>query len=234
MTSAPFAPWLLRGEAIVAWARCHGRHSVLPDGVQRAMGPSLLTATRFTSSPVGPFLQLAIAEPARIGLRFGWCLTTVVVDNPQARVGHHLNWGVPATLGSLRWLGRDERRELVWQERDLILRAEAHGPAVPIVFPLRAIQRRPDGPVVVPGHLGGRARLARPALHTVPGDDLAPLAGEHLGVLLEGVSQVVREARHPVGLRATLLAPAQAGSQPIEPAMRDRIPDRVTREPALR
>lgn len=234
MSTAPFAPWLLRGEAIVALARSRGRHSMLPAGVRPAPGPSLLTATRFTSSPVGPFLQLAIAEPARIGPRLGWCLTTVVVDNPQARLGHQLNWGVPAQLGSLRWLARDERRELVWQERDLILRAEAHGPAVPLVLPLRAVQRRPDGPVVVPGHLGGRARWARPALHVVPDDNLAPLAGEHLGLLLEGVSQVVREARHTVGLRATLLAPAQAGAQPVEPAMRDRIPDRVTREPALR
>ena len=220
MSAPPFAPWVLRGEAIAVLAGRHRRHAELPDGVEPAPGPALVVANRWTSSPVGPFLQLSVAEPARIGLRLGWCRTLVVVDHPQARLGHRLNWGAPAELGTLRWLAADDRRELVWEERELIVRAEPVGPRLPVALPVRSVQQRADGPVVVPGRVVARARVARPRLSVRAGDELAWLAGTHLGVVLSGVTEVVREARHPVGLLATLLAPAQVG----EPALRDVAP----------
>ncbi|MCU1454782.1 MAG: hypothetical protein JWN46_2928 [Acidimicrobiales bacterium] len=219
MSDAPFAPWVLRGEAIAVLAGRRRQRAILPDGVQTAPGPALVVANRWTSSPVGPFLQLSVAEPARIGLRLGWCRTLVVVDHPQARLGHRLNWGVPAELGTLRWLATEDRRELVWEERDLVLRADPTGPPLPIALPVRSIQQRADGPVVVPGRLLAKGRAARPQLEVPADDELAPLAGRHLGVVLRGVSELVREARHPVGLLATLLAPAQVG----EPALRDVV-----------
>ncbi|MEJ7585844.1 MAG: hypothetical protein WKF43_17570, partial [Acidimicrobiales bacterium] len=68
---------------------------------------------------MGPYLRLAVAEPARLGMRPGWTLTTVVVDSPDARVGERLNWGIPAELGTLSWFQRDEERRLSWEGRDV-------------------------------------------------------------------------------------------------------------------
>ncbi|MCU1352985.1 MAG: hypothetical protein JWM05_2194 [Acidimicrobiales bacterium] len=217
MSGVPYAPWMLRGEAIVVLARRRGRRTLLPLGVQRAPGPLALVAHRWTSSPVGPFLQLSLAEPARVGARLGWCLTGVVVDHPQARLAHRMNWGAPADLGTLRWLAHEGHCELVWEERDLIIGATGVGPPLPVIVPLRSVLRREDGPVVVRARLLARGRVARPTLQVPADDELAPLAGHHAGMLLQGVSQLVREARQPVGLLATLLAPAQVG----EAALRD-------------
>ena len=216
MSEAPFAPWVLRGESILLVARRRRYRMALPDGLTSLPGPALIVSTRFTASPVGPYLRLAIAEPARLGMRPGWCLTTVVVDNQQAMVGERLNWGMPATLGTLRWMGRDDERELVWKERDLVIHARGRGPTVPLMVPFRSVQHRVDGPVVVPGRIGGRARPVRAEVVTDAGDELGWAAGRHRGVLLSGLQQVVNEARQPVGFTATLLAPNQAP----EPALR--------------
>jgi len=173
-------------------------------------GPAVVTATRFTSSPVGPYLRLAVAEPARVGGRAGWCLTTVVVDQPQARLGERLNWGMPAALGSLRWLQHDDVRSLEWEGREVVVRARPRGPRFPLVVPVRSLQLRGDGPVVVPGRMAGRARMAKVEVEVGEADELAWLGGPHRGLAVSGMQQVVREARHPVGLTATLLAPARS------------------------
>ena len=210
MSDAPFAPWVLRGEAMVAFVRRRGYGTMLPDGIVAMPGPALVLAVRFTASPVGPYLRLAVAEPARRGGRLGWCLTTVVVNDQQAWRGERLNWGVPAQLGLLGWASSEDERSLVWDERRIEVCGRANGPSVPLVFPVRSLQERGDGPVVVPGRLRGRARNASIDVHTGPHDQLAWLAGRHRGFLLAGVQQVVRKARQPVGLTATLLAPARA------------------------
>src|SRR3954451_5257158 len=75
----------------------------LPVGVGRLPGPALVVALRYTDSPVGPFLELAVAEPARLRLRAGFCVTTSVVSAAPARVGGRLGWGFPRELGRLSW-----------------------------------------------------------------------------------------------------------------------------------
>ena len=208
--SVPFAPWIMRGESIVGTASLRGKRSSLPNGLVAMPGPALVLATRFTESPVGPYLRLAIAEPARLGMRPGWTLTAVVVDNVHARVGEKLNWGIPAEVGTLRWLQHDEERELSWEGRDVSVRVVPRGPRMPIMVPLRSLQERDDGPVVVPGRIGGMARFGPVTVTADPGDDLAFAAGRHGGFLVTGLQQIMREARQPVGLRATLLAPQRA------------------------
>jgi hypothetical protein len=179
----------------------------LPPGVHRIPGPALVVANRITTSPVGPYLELGIAVPARVGARPGWCFTTMVVDNAEARLGGRLNWGFPKELGRLVWRQDGDERELRWVDRDLCIRGVPRHLVGPMIVPLRALQRRGDGPVVVPGRLRALARLARVSIYTPPDDPLAPLVGRHPGVHLAGARFVVKPARHPVGFASTLIAP---------------------------
>ena len=213
MHHAPFAPWRLEGEGIAALARWRGpgsRRAPLPAGLRHAPGPCLIVGVRYTDSPVGPYLELAIGEPARMGLRPGWCITTMVVDSPDSRVGGILNWGFPKELGTLRWSADGSSRELVWEERGIAVRATLRTGAVPVVVPVRSLQRRTDGPVVVPGRLRALAHPARVTFQTFPGDELAPLAGERTGAVVSSMRFVVHPARHPAGLLASLRAPLRA------------------------
>ncbi|CAN5856592.1 hypothetical protein BH24ACT3_BH24ACT3_13140 [soil metagenome] len=219
---APFAPWSLQGESIVALVRWRGRPPV-PAPLGPMPGPCLVAATRFTASPVGPYLELAVAQPARLGARPGWCVTVSVVDHPDARAGGRLNWGFPREMGRLRWRVRGDDRELIWDERDVVVRGRPRGLAVPFATPLRALQRRGDGPVLVPGRFGGRLRSARVEVHAYPGDVLAGLAGRHPGAVMSSVHLVTHEARTPAGLVAALRAPQRAP----EPALVSEAPARA-------
>ncbi|HEU5151179.1 MAG TPA: hypothetical protein VFU19_11815 [Iamia sp.] len=211
MTAPPHAPWALRGEALVAlsWSR---PPLALPDGIDRAPGPTLIAAVRYTDSPVGPFLQLMVLVPARLGAHVGWSAVVAVVDKPDAVVGFNLSWGIPATHGELRWFARDGVRQLLWEDRDLSVKARGRGIGVPMVMPHRLVQARSDGPVVVPDRHWG---LFRPALVTVdagPRDALDCLRGRHLGATVDGVHRTIAPARTPIGLLAPLRAPARAES----------------------
>ena len=223
MSGAPFAPWALQGEAVVGLARRRGMAPPPARGLAAMPGPALVTATRYTSSPVGPYLELSVAVPARMGLRLGWCATTVITNRQDARIGGRLNWGFPTEMGRLFWNSRDDERELVWEDRDLVVRGRPRLFRIPLATPVRSLQERGDGPVVVPGRLWGRVRPAGVSVQVYPGDELAWLAGGHPGVLVSGLHHVVREARHPTGLTATLRAPNRAP----EAALRDEWrPDR--------
>jgi hypothetical protein len=167
----------------------------------------MVTASRFDQSPVGPYLQLAVALPARLGGRFGWCVTHLVVDNQDARTGARLNWGFPAELGTLHWREEGPVRELVWAERELAVRGRGRGPRVPLAVPHRELQHRGDSAVIVPDRLLGLFRAGTVRIEAFTGDPLAQLAGRHLGSLVSGANRVVREARTPVGLIAPLRAP---------------------------
>jgi len=191
----------------------------LPDEIRAAPGPTAVAAVRYTDSPVGPFLTLMVMVPARLGATMGWCAVLAVVDRPDAQVGLRMNWGVPASVGELRWFARDGVRQLLWEDRDLSVKARGRIFGVPMVMPHRLVQVRADGPVVVPDRLWG---LFRPALVTVemaPRDGLDGLAGRHLGATVDGVHRTIAPARTPVGLLAPLRAPATA-----EPLLRG--PDR--------
>ncbi|MFN2506209.1 MAG: acetoacetate decarboxylase family protein [Acidimicrobiales bacterium] len=223
MTS-PHAPWSLTGECIVAWARGPGGRSDLPGDLHPLPGPCWLTAARFDQSPVGPYLEFAVGEPARLGARPGLCITTMVVDSTDSRAGGRVNWGFPKELGTLSWESRDEERIFHWEQRAISIRAVPSKPAVPVVFPMRALQRRADGMVVVPGRMWGRGRLSRVEVQVPADDPLASLAGSHRGILVSGLHLVVDPARHPAGLTATFRAPLRApepalswGRQPSHP-----------------
>ncbi|MGH9223221.1 MAG: acetoacetate decarboxylase family protein [Acidimicrobiales bacterium] len=206
--TAPHAPWFLTGECVVVWARW--RSGELPAELAVLPGPAVVTASRFDHSPVGPYRELAVGEPARLGARPGVCITTMVVDSPDSRLGGRVNWGFPKELGTLHWESDGEERSLTWEERTVRVRAVPSGPAMPVVLPMRALQRRADGMVVVPGRLRGRARVARVEVEAVEGDALAGLAGAHRGLLVAGLHLKVDPARHPMGLTATFRAPLRA------------------------
>ena len=208
--AAPHAPWVLTGECIVAWARWRGDRAPLPAELNPLPGPCSVTAARYETSPVGPYLELAVGEPARLGARPGVCITTMVVDSSDSRVGGRVNWGFPKELGSLSWDTEGEVRSLRWEERKVKVQAVPVGPSVPVVLPMRGLQRRADGLVVVPAWLRGRARLSRIDVETPEDDPLSGLAGPHKGLLVAGLRLVVDPARRPHGLTATLRAPLRA------------------------
>jgi hypothetical protein len=215
-TRTPDAPWALVGECMVALVvGARPGRGPLPAGVGRLPGPSLVVAVRYSDSPVGPFLELAIAEPARLGLRPGFCVTTSVVSAAPARIGGRLGWGFPRELGRLTWATDGDDRLLRWEERGFEVRGRAGRLVLPFLVPLRSLQRRADGPVVVPGRVRGRVHPGRVLVDVPDDDELFRLAGHHQGMTLTGMRLLLRPARRPAGLVSTLRAPLRAA----EPAM---------------
>src|SRR5215207_8303474 len=106
MSSAPHAPWPLLGESVIGLARWRGPARVaLPGGLVPMPGRWLVSASRYSSSPVGPYNELVIGRPARLGRRVGWCIVQHVVDSQAARVGGALNWGFPSEeQAGLEWV----------------------------------------------------------------------------------------------------------------------------------
>ncbi len=182
----------------------------LPDGIDAAPGPAVVAAVRYTDSPVGPFLHLAVLVPARLGAHPGWSAVLVVADKADAIVGLQLNWGIPATLGELRWFAHDGVRQLLWEDRDLSVKARGRGIGFPMVVPHRLVQARSDGPVVVPDRHWGILRPAIVSVEVGARDALDCLHGRHLGATVDGVHRTIAPARTPVGLLAPLRAPAGA------------------------
>jgi hypothetical protein len=182
----------------------------LPEGLGRLPGPCTVTAARYDDSPVGPYRELAVGQPAHLGARPGMCITTMAVTSVDARLGGRVNWGFPKELGTLVWLDDGAARVFRWEERDIVMRATPVGPPLPVLIPLRALQRRADGPVSILGHARGRGRVARVEIEVPEDDPLAGLAGRHRGLIVAGLRLVVSPARRPVGLTATLRAPLRA------------------------
>lgn len=205
------APWVLTGESVVGLAWSRARLGPMPAGLDRVPGPVLVIAVHYEVSPVGPYLELSIGEPARLGGRLGWCMTTMVVDSADSRSGGRASWGFPTELGTLVWDREgDGSRSLRWVERNVVVRGEPGPVRLPVLVPVRALQRRRDGPVVVPGRLRGLARLAVVDVSAPPDDALAPLVGAHRGVTVDSLRFVVRPARTPFGLASSLRAPLAA------------------------
>jgi hypothetical protein len=207
----PDAPWALAGECFVGLAR-RRRPVELPAGLHAMAGlPRMVRVTSYTDSPVGPFLELVVAEPAHLGLRPGWATVSMAVSNQEARLAGRRSWGYPTELATLVWHGDGRSRELVWEERELVIRAELREPPLPILLPVLGLQRRADGPVVVPGRLRGIARYARVDVTVPEGNGaLSLLAGRHPGVAISGLKLLRRPSRLPSGLLTTLSAPLRA------------------------
>ena len=167
----------------------------LPDGIHALPGPSLLVATRYTSSPVGPYLEVAVLVPARIGPRPGMHVYTMVVDSSASQEGGRRNWGFPKEMGTLGWDTTGGRVSLRWEEGGLEIEGRPRGPAVPLAVPIHCLQRRGDGPVRVPGWLRGRARGSRVAVHAPAGDSLEALAGQRRGLVVTNLQLTMAPAR---------------------------------------
>lgn len=226
MTEAPSPPWRLRGECILAWVRVpQGLRALLPDGVLPLPGPGALAGVRYTDSPVGPYLELSLGLPARLGLRPGLCVVLQLVSHLDARIGYRQNWGLPASTGRLSWLAEGDERVLRCEEPGIELRGRPAGPPIPAIVPVRSVQRRADGPIVLPRSFLALTRLARVTVSVddAVDADLAALAGPHAGAVMAGVRIVARPARHPTGFLSSLRAPLRA----VEPAM--AVPARAPR-----
>jgi len=208
----PEAPWSLTGEVIVAFVRRppDGDANVLPPGLQRLPGPAVVWAGHWAQTPVGPFTELAVAVPARLGLRLGLCITMSVVNNADARLAGRLGWGLPRQLGSLRWLAVGPQRTLSWSDRNLEVRADVRRGAGPFTKALRGLQRRSDGLVVVPARLSGWIRRAHVTIDVPVDDGLAAIAGSRRGWIISGRTLVLEPSRRPSGLLRTLVAPRVA------------------------
>jgi hypothetical protein len=171
----------------------------------------MIRATSYTDSPVGPFIELVVAEPAHLGLRPGWATVSMAVSNQDARLAGRLSWGYPTELATLTWHGDGRSRQLVWEERELVITASLVEPPLPLLLPVLGLQRRADGPVVVPGRLRGIARYAKVEVKVPDGNGaLSLLAGRHAGLAISGLKLLRRPSRRPTGLLATLSAPLRA------------------------
>ena len=90
----PSAPWKLVGECVLAWvpsSAVRPWRTLLPEGVRSLPGPAALVGVSYQDSPVGPYLELSLALPARLGLRPGLSVVFQVVSAPPARVAYRSN-----------------------------------------------------------------------------------------------------------------------------------------------
>ena len=189
----PAPPWALSGECLVAAVR-PGFSPVLPLGLHAVPGPRLVLAARYDQSPVGPYLEVAVCEPARQGARVGLCVTTMVVNTVEARRGGRVNWCLPKELGTLDWSQEGETRIVRWAERELTLRATPVGPALPTFVPFRLLQSGADEPTNAIARLKGRGRIARVEVEVPEGDPLAWSAGAHAGTVVSSARLVMGAA----------------------------------------
>ncbi|MGI8684194.1 MAG: acetoacetate decarboxylase family protein [Acidimicrobiales bacterium] len=216
-------PWLLHGEGMLAWvAGRPARPLVLPPGLFPLPGPAAVVAMRYDDTPVGPYIELSVAVPARLGLRPGLCTVAMVVTSSDALAECRRSWGLPAELGDLRWsagAGAAGDRTVAWEARGLVFTGHAYGPSVlaPVV-PVRSVAWRPTGAVVLARRMRARVRPARCVIEVRADDDLSWLAGHHPGMDLAGARIVAQAARRPAGLLSSVpWRERQAGTAP-EPA----------------
>ncbi|MFN2608789.1 MAG: acetoacetate decarboxylase family protein [Acidimicrobiales bacterium] len=207
--------WALSGECVVGVVGHRSGGESLPSDLHRVRGPSLVVAARYDVSPVGPYLELAVSEPARLGASIGMCVTTIVVTTADARRGGRANWGMPKELGSLDWFEEGDVRGLRWVERDVVLRGTPVGPPLPTLVPFRSLQHRVDGPVAAAASLRGLARMAKVEVEVADGDPLAWTAGRHAGAVVSSARLVMGEAHPAPGPRR----PRPARRPALEPAL---------------
>ncbi|HET7489352.1 MAG TPA: acetoacetate decarboxylase family protein [Acidimicrobiales bacterium] len=216
------APWVLHGEGLLAWLPRPPGGVTLPPGLSPAPGLAAVVGMRYDDSPVGPYSELSVLVPARLGLRPGWCTVTMVVTSADARRACRGAWGLPAELGGLYWTDAEAgaERSVSWSDRGVTLSGRAHGPAVlaPLVpMPVRSVGWRAGDPVVLARRLRARARFAHCEVEVKDGDDLAWAAGRHRGLDLAGARIVAAPARRPAGLLSSVPWPERAVAAP-EPA----------------
>ena len=172
----------------------------------------------YDDSPVGPYRELSVAVPARLGLRPGMCTVAMVVTSADARLACRRTWGLPAERGELDWIATAGTREMLWRERELVLRGRVWGPPLVTIVPLRWVQGRPGGPVVLPRRLRARVRMAHCEVEVPADDDLAWLEGRHRGIALQGARIVAGAARRPAGVLSSVPWRERVRARAPEPA----------------
>lgn len=185
----------------MCFATCERRAAPLPPGLQRIPGPVLVVAARYATSPVGPYLELAVAEPVRLGARVGTCATVMVVDSAASRQAGRTRWGFPKELGTLHWSAEGDDVVLRWEERGVVVRGRPAGPAFPAIVPYWSLQARADGPIRVGGLLRGSGRFSRVDIDVGPEDPLACLTGRHRGMAVTKATVTMGAARPLAGHR---------------------------------
>jgi hypothetical protein len=199
----------LRGEALAVMVNAAAVGAAVRPGLGGWPGPGLLVAVQ---SPTALFL----ARPGRLGWRPVLHATLAVVGDHKTRARLQGEFGLPAEVGRLSWVGDGHQRRVTWTERRLVITARGSRLAAPIVVRLRLAQHRADGLVLSPVRGVGLARSAVAVVELgVGGDRLAGLAGRHRGLLLSGIDLVVRPARPPSrvssGVRSAALGAEPAG-----------------------
>ncbi len=131
-------PWHLRGEAV----------ALLASPV------SVCLLVNYTSSPVGPYLEHALAT---LTLR-GPHVFQMSVNLEKSMLGGRAIWGFPKTMEALAW--QKKRDRLTFRRLDKVLRVRAFGPKFPLALPFWAAQQKEGAWVRVPGFIRARVRLA--------------------------------------------------------------------------
>lgn len=221
-------PWRMRGESVAAFVRppAATRRELaasLPSGVRMLpAAPAVLVGVAYQDSPVGPFHELSLGVVGRIGPRLGLCVMLQVVDSADARRVYREHWGLPTVQGTFLWSHDAAERSVRWEERGVVVRTTPRGPRLPMGVPTRSVQRRADGPVVLPRRMWCLVQAARSSVEVAEAMsseevDLTWLEGAHAGVMISHLRTVASVARHPTGLFSTLRAPAAGAA--AEPAM---------------
>ncbi len=174
---------------------------VVPPPLRRAPGPILVIGARYATSPVGPYVELAVVEPVRLGARPGMCATVMVVDSAASLDAGRARWSFPKQLGTLRWSsGGGGTARLRWDEGDVEVNSRPIGPEGPIPCPAWCLQSGDAGVVATGAFLRGRGRLASVRVDTGPGSPVAALAGRHPGVCVDQGTLTMGRG-HPLGRR---------------------------------
>ena len=187
MVDAASPPWRLEGEAVVAFGR-GGRTT----GPRQCGAQSVIIAVDYAASPVGRYVELALAEPARHRARLGLSVTTMLVSSAASEAAGRRHWGFPKELGRLSWTVDGQVRVLEWEDGGVRVGATPHTrPSVPVFVPLQALQHRGEEAVAVPGHLRARASLARITVDAGPDSVFHRLGVTRWGLLLTDVRLVL-------------------------------------------
>ena len=162
--SIPPAPWHLTGQAVAFLAAPF----------------KLRLLVNYATSPVGPYLEHALAVPTWRGPRVG----QMSVDSNASVIGGREIWGYPKTLEMMQWQQTGARfrfrcmrrmgetsiwfkhsegvQSVSFRSRHMpqIFRWRTFGPTIPIALPFWTVQTLDGADVRVPAKIRARVQLA--------------------------------------------------------------------------
>ena len=136
--SIPPAPWRLNGQAVAFLA------SPL----------TLRLLVNYDSSPVGSYLEHALAIPTWLGPR----VIEMSVNSEASKIGGREIWGYPKTLENLSW--QRDGAHLIFRRSNQTFRLRICGPSFPLVLPFWTVQTLNGENVRVPARMKARTKLA--------------------------------------------------------------------------